>query len=238
MTGTVSLVPCAGGRLAIVRAGEAGAANGWWGGEADVGLVALIVVGAAVVTALTGGRWHGFTTMHLHGKGLVAGAVAAQLLGALVADHTSTSWCYTAGLAASAACALAFCLANLRVAGIPLVAVGLVCNAVVVARNGTMPVSLYEAHRAGVSTLSIASGDDPRHALAGKASVWRNLGDVIPVPLPAVPEVVSPGDVLVAAGLGEFVFVTSRRRRDSDDQAAGGESSQAFQALSTIAPRS
>lgn len=203
-----------------------------------MGLVALVVGGAALVAALTGGGWHGFAALHLRGKALVLGAVAAQLAGALVADHTGTSWCYSAGLIASAVCALGFCLANLRVAGIPLVALGLTCNAVVVARNGSMPVSLYEAHRAGVSTVSIASGNDPRHELAGKGTTWRNLGDIVPVPLPVVPEVSSIGDVLVAAGLGEFVVMTSRRRRDRSDQAAGGENSQASQELSTVARRS
>ena len=41
----------------------------------------------------------------------------------------------------------------------------------------------------------------------------RWLGDVIPVPLPVRPEVVSPGDVLIAAGLGEFVLLGMRPRR-------------------------
>jgi hypothetical protein len=168
---------------------------------------------------------------------LVVAAVAVQVVGAVLADHTGGSWCYSAGLAASAACALAFCLANLRVAGIPLVALGLVLNAVVVARNGAMPVSIFSAHRAGVSIISIATGNDPRHTIAGIGSVWRSLGDVIPLPLPAVPEVVSPGDVLVAAGLGEFIVMTSRRRRQ-DDQLAGGDTFHASQALSTMARKS
>jgi hypothetical protein len=123
------------------------------------------------------------------------------------------------------------------VPGIPLVALGLVLNAVVVARNGAMPVSIFSAHRAGVSILSIATGNDPRHTIAGIGSVWRSLGDVIPLPLPLIPEVVSPGDILGAAGLGEFVVMTSRRRRDTD-QPADGDSFQASQALSTIARRS
>jgi hypothetical protein len=200
-------------------------------------LVLLIVVGAGVVAALTRGSWYGFSELRLRAKPVVVVAVAAQVIGAVLADHTGHSWCYSAGLVVSAACALAFCIANIRVAGIPLVALGLVLNAVVVARNGAMPVSIFSAHRAGVSILSIATGNDPRHAIAGIGSVWRSLGDIIPVPLPLFPQVVSPGDILVAAGLGEFVVMTSRRRRD-DDQLAGGETFHASQALSTIARRS
>jgi hypothetical protein len=203
----------------------------------NVGLVVLVVVGAAVIAAFAGGRWSAFASLHLRAMRLVVVAVAAQILGAELADHAGKSWCYTAGLAVSAAAALGFCLANLRIAGIPLVAIGLVSNAVVVARNGEMPVSIDAAHRAGVSTLSIAGHNDPRHTIAGKGSVWRTLGDVIPVPLPGLREVASPGDILVAAGLGEFVVVTSRRRR-KDDQLEGGENSQASQELSTIARKS
>lgn len=197
----------------------------------------LIVVGAGTVAALTHGGWQGFSELRLRAKPLVVAAVAVQVVGAVLADHTGRSWCYSAGLAASAASALAFCLANLRVAGIPLVALGLVLNAVVVARNGAMPVSIFSAHRAGVSILSIATGNDPRHTIAGIGSVWRSLGDVIPLPLPAVPEVVSPGDVLVAAGLGEFIVMTSRRRRQAD-QLAGGDAFHASQALSTMTRKS
>ncbi|HEX3899202.1 MAG TPA: DUF5317 family protein [Mycobacteriales bacterium] len=200
-------------------------------------LVLLIIVGAGVIAAFTGGSWLGFSELRLRAKPVVVAAVAAQVIGAVLADHTGKSWCYSAGLAASAACALAFCIANIRVAGIPLVAVGLVLNAIVVARNGAMPVSIFSAHRAGVSILSIASGNDPRHTIAGIGSVWRSLGDIIPVPLPLVPQVVSPGDILVAAGLGEFIVMTSRRRRDTD-QLAGGATFQASQALSTMARRS
>ncbi|MGN6472297.1 MAG: DUF5317 family protein, partial [Mycobacteriales bacterium] len=93
------------------------------------------------------------------------------------------------------------------------------------------------------STLSIATGNDARHTIAGRGSHWRGLGDVIPLPLPVAPEVVSPGDVLVAAGLGEFIFVTSRRRRGDDEfeppyQPTDEEWGQAAQALSTISRRS
>lgn len=200
-----------------------------------MGLVLIVVVGAGAVAALTGGGWQGFGELDLRAMPLVVGAVALQVLGALLADHTGTSWCYSAGLAGSAACALGFCLANLRVAGIPLVALGLVLNAVVVARNGAMPVSIFAAHRAGVSILSIATGNDPRHTIAGIGSVWRWLGDIIPLPLPWVPEVASPGDLLVAAGLGEFIVMASRRGHGAQ---TGGDACQASQALSTMERRS
>ncbi|HEX3707411.1 MAG TPA: DUF5317 domain-containing protein [Mycobacteriales bacterium] len=204
-----------------------------------MGLVLVVVLAAAAVAAVSGGSWESLNAATLRAKRLVILAVLAQLLGAVLADHGAGSRWYPAGLAASAACALAFCAWNLRVAGVPLVALGLISNAVVVALNGAMPVSIDAASRAGVSTLTIATGNDPRHTIAGYGSVWRSLGDVIPVPLPAVPEVVSAGDVLVAAGLAEFVIMTARRRRDDEpaDQVGDG-APHASHALSTIARRS
>ncbi len=200
--------------------------------------MAVILVVATIVAVVTGGRWSAFAHQGLLAPGYVVVAVAAQVAGAVLADHTSAGWAYPAGLAVSAASALVFCFANRRVAGVPLVALGLVLNAAVVARNSAMPVSIAAASRAGVSTLTIATGNDPRHTIAGRGSHWRALGDVIPVPLPAEPEVVSAGDVLVAAGLGEFLVITSRRRRDDDlaDQIAL-EWGQPLQALSTMSRR-
>lgn len=207
-------------------------------------LVGVVVVGAAAVALLAGGRWYDMTHEELRAPGYVVLAVIAQVLGAVLADHTSAAWVYPTGLAISAVCALVFCIANIRVAGVPLVALGLVLNAAVVARNGDMPVSIAAASRAGVSTLTVATGNDPRHSIAGRDSTWRWLGDVIPVPLPVSPEVVSVGDVLVAAGLGEFIVVTSRRRRRTSDvqdveaDAQWEELLHASQALSTISRKS
>lgn len=201
-------------------------------------LVAVVVVIAVIVAGLTGGRLSAFTHQELLAPGYVFLAVIAQVVGAMLSDHVSGQWVYPTGLAVSAACALIFCFANRRVAGVPLVALGLVLNAIVVARNGAMPVSISAASRAGVSTLTVATGNDPRHTIAGRGSIWRSLGDVVPVPLPVAPEVVSPGDVLVAAGLAEFIVMTSRRRRHDDVAGHLADWDHAFQALPTISPSS
>ena len=176
-------------------------------------LALFVMVGAAVIAIARGGSWHGFTELHLHRPWLVIVAVVVQILGSELAAHSAQTWLYPTALGISAAAALAFCLLNLRVAGLPLLTLGLLSNALVVGLNTAMPVSIFAASRAGVSITTIAVGADPRHTIAGIGSHWRALGDVIPVPFPGVPEVVSAGDVLVAAGLGELVVVTMRRRR-------------------------
>lgn len=180
-----------------------------------MGLAVVALVGAVAVGYLFGGSWARLTSVRLRRRRFVLAAVIAQGGGALVgvAGVADPSRAYVVGLAASAACAGAFCWRNLTVPGVPLVTTGLIANALVVALNGAMPVSIVAALHAGVPIAQIAAGDDARHDIAGTGTALRPLGDVIPVPLPWRPEVVSPGDVLVAAGLAELVAVGMLRRR-------------------------
>ena len=133
---------------------------------------------------------------------MVVAAVLVQLAGAIVGGPA-----YPLGLVLSVLLVAWFLTHNRGVRGTGLVALGLLGNAVVVGLNGAMPVSADASGRARISTQDILSGDDPRHELAGPDTRLRELGDVIPVLLPWHPEVVSVGDVLVAAGLAELVVV-------------------------------
>jgi hypothetical protein len=174
-----------------------------------VGLAFVALVGALAVGYALGGSWGHLTALRLRWRPLVVVAVLTQAGGAVVgvAGLADVRRSYVVGLALSAAFAALFCARNVRVAGVPLVTLGLVANALVVAVNAAMPVSIVAAQRAGVPIGDIAAGRDARHEVAGTGTRWRPLGDVIPVPLPVRPEVVSPGDVLVASGLAELIVV-------------------------------
>jgi hypothetical protein len=176
-------------------------------------LAFVLLVGAALLARPTGGTWSALGALRVKGRRLVVIAVAAQVVGGLLADVTNLRGFYPTGLALSALAALAFCVRNIQLAGVPLITLGLLCNALVVALNGAMPVSVDAAARAGVPVLAIAAGDDARHRIAGSGSRLRVLGDVVPAPVPLHREVVSPGDALIAAGLGEFVLLGMRPRR-------------------------
>jgi hypothetical protein len=198
--------------------------------------LAVVVLVAAVLVGLGfGGSWRRLADLPLHRLSLVVAAVVAQAGGAVVgllgvADESTS---YVVGLGLSAGLALVFCARNVGVAGVPLVAGGLCLNALVVAANGAMPVSIVAAYHARVPIAAIASGVDARHEIAGDGTALSWLGDVVPLPLPVRPEVVSVGDVLIVAGLAELVVLGMApawgvvRWRRREEQSHGEESAQA-----------
>ena len=177
--------------------------------------VALLV--AIVIGWMSGGSLERLGTMPMRSRRLVFGAFAAQAVGTIIGGPL-----YPLGLLASAALVAWFLVRNRGVRGTGLVALGLLSNALVVALNGAMPVSLDAAGRAGTTTQHILIGDDPRHELADRHTRLRFLGDIVPVRAPWRPEVVSPGDILVAAGLAQLVLVGMRTGRGPAKHARRG----------------
>lgn len=161
-----------------------------------MGLVVVVLLAALAVGWLLGGSLERLGGLPLRRRRLVLAAVGVQLLGGVVGGPA-----HAAGLVASAGCVVGFLLANRGVRGTGLVALGLGANALVVGLNGAMPVSAAALDRAG----SGATVSGPRHEPSGSGTRLPWLGDVVPVLLPLRPEVVSPGDVLVAAGVAQVV---------------------------------
>ena len=162
-------------------------------------LVVIVLVVALAVGWLRGGSLDRLGSLPLRARALVVLALVVQLVGTLVGGPL-----HPVGLAVSAALVVAFLARNRGLRGTGLVALGLLANALVVGLNGAMPVRLEAAARAGTGVQALVLGDT-RHELEGPGTRLRRLGDVIPVPLPVRPEVVSVGDVLVTAGLGQLV---------------------------------
>jgi hypothetical protein len=165
-----------------------------------VSLVVAVLLGALLVGRLCGGSLERLGARGVRRRRLVVAALLAQALGAVVGGPGSA-----VGLAASAGLAAAFLLANRGVRGTGLVALGLTANALVVGVNGAMPVSAAAAARAQVPLVDVEAGLDSRHELETPQTRLALLDDRVPVLLPLRPEVVSAGDVLVAAGLGQLV---------------------------------
>lgn len=163
-------------------------------------LVLVVLLCALALGWARGGSLDRLGALPLRSRRLVVAALLAQVAGTFVGGPF-----YPLGLVASAALVVVFLVRNRGIRGTGLVALGLCANALVVGVNGAMPVSPQAAARAGVGTQDLLVGADARHEMADEDTRLLWLGDVIPVPLPLRPEVVSPGDVLVAAGLGQLV---------------------------------
>lgn len=162
-------------------------------------LVLVVLVCALALGWVLGGGLDRLGSVVPTGRWLVVVAFLTQAAGTVVGGAL-----YPVGLAGSAVLALAFLVRNRGTRGTGLIALGLLCNALVVALNGAMPVSLHAAGRAGADVLD---GLDARHEVATSSTRLPWLGDVVPVRLPVRPEVVSPGDVLLAAGIAQLVVV-------------------------------
>ena len=165
-------------------------------------LVLVVLLCAVLVGRVCGGSLDRLGALDLRRRRLVVAALGVQAVGAVVGGPF-----HAVGLVGSAALVTAFLAVNRGVRGTGLVALGLGANALVVALNGAMPVSPDAAARAGVPLGPVAAGLDSRHEVAGDGTRLAVLGDVVPVLLPLRPEVVSPGDVLVASGLAQLVVV-------------------------------
>jgi hypothetical protein len=177
-------------------------------GDTTEVLFAVVVIACALLVGrLTGGRLGHLGHLDLRYGVLVVLAVLVQLGGGLAGGTA-----YPLGLVVSVLLVAVFLGFNRSVPGVALVALGLLANALVVGLNGAMPVSAWASGEARISTQDLLTGADPRHELATASTALRPLGDVIPVLMPGRPEVVSPGDVLIAAGLGQLVVVGMRRR--------------------------
>lgn len=176
-----------------------------------MGLMVLVISTALLLGAVLGGR-HGRLLGHrLNSPWLLAAACAGQLAEPLSGHRIS----YPMSMLVSAALALLFTVHNRRVPGIPLAALGLLLNALVVVSNGAMPVEAHAAVRAGLSDPVLAP--DARHEVAGAQTQLRVLADRIAVPIPGHREIDSLGDLALAAGAGLFAFeLTYRRRRVFD----------------------
>ncbi|MBD0293223.1 MAG: DUF5317 domain-containing protein [Jiangellaceae bacterium] len=100
---------------------------------------------------------------------------------------------------------------NRAVQGAALVAFGLAANSLVLVLNAAVPVSLDAAERADADPAQLLEPAFHTPAAADTLLPW--LGKTVPVAFPPRPEVVSPGDVAVAAGLALAIGMGMRPPR-------------------------
>lgn len=162
-------------------------------------LILATVAGSVVAGRLRGGRLRNLGHARLRHAWLVFVAVAIHVLLYLVARGAGV---VLPLLALSHLTLLAFVWLNRMLPGMLLVFVGLVLNAAVILTNGAMPVDrdALLAVSGDSGALQVTPG---KHRLldGGHRLPW--LADVIALPL--LRQVVSVGDVVLAAGVGVLV---------------------------------
>lgn len=136
----------------------------------------------------------------------------AGLVGVLVASFAPLAAPEIVLTAALAAC-LVFCLFNLRLRGLGVVAVGLAANLAPLVVNGFVPVdsdALVHAEIADRGEVETIELDGAQRVADDETPLWF-LGRIIPVPELGL--VLSFGDLIVAAGLGAAARNSVRHRR-------------------------
>ena len=159
-------------------------------------LVAVVVLSALAVP-LAGGRLGALVDLRLRRVWAIYAALGLAVLG--IGLPGLPDGLRSLLLVAAYPVGAVFLLANWRVPGMPLVALGAVCNLLAITANGgVMPASAEALAAAGLPAAepgfeSSAALDDPRLAF---------LGDVFAIPAAwPLSNVFSVGDVCIGAGL-------------------------------------
>jgi hypothetical protein len=174
-------------------------------------LVLVVAVLALAAAALTGGLALG--QLKLRAIRLLVAAAGLQLSTSILLPGSGTA--RAVALILTALLVGLFVYGNWAVAGTPLIGLGLLLNIVVITANAAMPVSVHAAARAGLTRVELGLDTDAMREPATSSTRLPWLGDVVPVALPWRPQVVSPGDVLVAAGVGLLLVAASGRQTPS-----------------------
>ncbi|MEX2658060.1 MAG: DUF5317 family protein [Acidimicrobiales bacterium] len=183
-----------------------------------MGYTAIAITLGLVAGLVAGGRPANAARRSLRWWPALAGGAAAQWIPELLDVPESAAF---AAVVASYAALAAFAVANLGLVGMPVVLLGLVLNIAVILANGGMPVRAEAIIAADIAATpeEIAALDfgSKRH-LEDRDDRLTVLGDIVPVP--PLREVLSFGDLILAAGVTNVVFrllrpARSRRRTES-----------------------
>lgn len=167
-------------------------------------LLLLAIVAGLVAGFAAGGRPSNAARRPVRATGALAAGVVFQAAPHLLSTSDSTG---LVCVLVSYALLIGFAVANFRLIGMPVVLFGLVLNAGIIVINDGMPVrtdAILSADRdRRPEDIAMLHMDAKRH-VATSADHVTVLGDALP--LRPVREVVSFGDLVLAAGMANVVF--------------------------------
>lgn len=161
----------------------------------------LALAGGLAIGFARGGGLAGIAQLPLRRQRLLVTALGIYVVGVLCGWLWDPALAVLAGLAWLTVAFYAW--VNRHVQGATLVAAGLAANGLVLLLNGAVPVSPSAATHAGADPAALVAAPGHEPSAANTLLPW--MGKTVPVAFPPRPEVVSPGDVAVAAGLALVV---------------------------------
>ncbi len=165
-------------------------------------IVLIVAVLAAVAGLLRGGSLSALADTTFRWGWLIFLGLALQLAFDLWDPDWLTRTQATAIVLASNALILAFVWLNRALPGMWVIGLGLALNALVIGANQAMPVSVDAARSAGAPVPDNTSSI--KHERMDDDTLLPWLGDVIPLSIGD--QVLSIGDLVLAAGMGWLVF--------------------------------
>lgn len=189
-------------------------------------LVVAIALGI-IIGFIRRGSLKTFGQADLRAVPVVFAGVVLQVA-STIADANDLRWVGFALVLSSFACVFTFAAINFRLPGMTLIALGALCNFIVISANGGMPVSLDALDRAGLGNpfAENAGGLKGAHHALTDGSNLRFLADIIPITVGSG-NVASVGDVLIWAGLVLLIqqlMVGPRGKRRRGTKAASARS--------------
>ncbi len=174
----------------------------------------LGAIGLSVLVGyLLGGRLRTFERLRLRWWALAPLGLALQAMPLPDSRHGTDLVVRIVLLSCSYVMLLVFVGVNFRIAGMPLLFIGLALNCIVIAANGGMPVSRQALEASGQSDVLelLLQDEGAKHHLLTPEDHVTFLGDVIPVGGP-LHQVVSAGDVFVYSGIAWLIVAVMRGR--------------------------
>lgn len=165
-------------------------------------LVAILI--AVVIVPLTHGRFDRLARLRFARPWLFVTGVGIQIaLEFVPIPRDRFEDLGVALLLASYVAILAFCISNIRMRGMELIAIGIALNALVIALNVGMPYRVADG---------LTRETTVKHRPLRPGDVATVLADRITVGAP-VSAAISVGDIVLALGIVELAYAGSRRRR-------------------------
>jgi hypothetical protein len=204
-------------------------------------LVLAVVVGGILIGLALGGSLRNLAETRLRWWPLALAGLSLQLIPVPSRPGQADHWAAAGLLIASYVLLLMFVAGNIRIPGLPLVAMGFALNLLVIGANGGMPVkdaALRQAAGSGYekSRQRLLEKGGLKHHLATSDDVLVPLSDVIGIGGP-VANVFSPGDMLSYAGAAWALAGLTREHAGRHRRGATRSAARATRGSATPATR-